>query len=82
MISSPGFTVARIVEIIASVDPQQTVIFFSGSICIPLNCATFCAIALRKFFEPQVIAYWLISSWMALHAACFISSGAEKSGKP
>ena len=31
---------------------------------------------------PQVIAYWLMSPWIAAHAASFIGSGIGKSGKP
>ena len=40
------------------------------------------ATASRRLLEPQVIAYWLMSSSIALHAACLISSGAGKSGIP
>src|SRR6266705_441478 len=38
--------------------------------------------ASRRFFAPQVIAYWLISAAIASCAARLISSGAGKSGKP
>ena len=37
---------------------------------------------LTQTLAPQVIAYWLISSSIALHAACLISGGAGKSGIP
>ena len=48
---------AIIEEIIASVEPQQTVISVSGSIDIPRVRSKFPAIALRSDFEPQVMAY-------------------------
>src|SRR5262249_40321569 len=66
----------------ASVAPQQTVTFFSGSRLNPLNRAVFSAMALRRFLAPHVIAYWFTLSLIALRAASFISSGAEKSGNP
>ena len=40
------------------------------------------AIASRSGFAPQVIAYWLMSSWTALAAASFSSGGQAKSGNP
>jgi len=73
---------AIIADIIASVEPQQTVISRSGSRRIPCVCSNFSTIASRSGFAPQVIAYWLMSSEMACRAASLISAGAAKSGKP
>ena len=42
----------------------------------------FSAIASRSAGAPQVIAYWLMSPWIAAQAASFIGSGIGKSGKP
>src|ERR1700687_5629853 len=70
------------VAIMASVDPQQTTISFSGSTSIPCHSFICRAIALRRFFAPQVMAYWFTSAAMASCAARLISAGAEKSGKP
>src|SRR5256714_500464 len=69
-------------EIIPSVDPQVTVISASGSISNPRDHFVFPAIASRKSFAPQVIAYWFASSAIACIATRLISSGAAKSGKP
>src|SRR2546421_5513473 len=80
--SSPGSTVAIIAEIIPSVDPQVTVISVSGSISKPRYHLVFLAIASRKSFAPQVIAYWFTSSAIACIATRLTSSGAAKSGKP
>src|SRR5580692_11636312 len=66
----------------ASVDPQQAVISFSGSTVIFCHTAICRAIALRRFFAPQVMAYWFRSAATACWAACLISAGAGKSGKP
>src|ERR1022692_110203 len=66
----------------ASVDPQHTVISFSGSTVIPCHIPICRAIALRRFFAPQVIAYWFTSAATACCAACLISAGAGKSGNP
>ena len=68
--------------IIASVAPQVTVMCLSGSMFIPLNQAYFSARLRRTTGVPQVTAYWLMSSRIALTAASLISSGAGKSGKP
>src|SRR5216684_5620839 len=65
-----------------SVEPQVTVISVSGSISRPRYHFVLCAIASRKSFAPQVIAYWLTSSAMACIATRLMSSGAGKSGKP
>src|SRR5580658_1995106 len=69
-------------DIIASVEPQQTVISRSGSTSTPCVRANFSAIALRKDFAPQVMAYWLMSAAIASCAALLINAGAGKSGKP
>src|SRR5258708_8501372 len=61
MTSSPALQTASKVEIIASVDPQHTVSSFSGSTEIPCHTPIWRAIALRRFFDPQVIAYWITS---------------------
>ena len=52
-----------------SVAPQQTVTFSSGSQGMPLKRRTFSAIACRSGGAPQVMAYWLKPSWIALAAA-------------
>src|SRR5579863_3068117 len=74
--------IAIIAEIIASVEPQQTVISRSGSTVVPLVRENLSATALRRDFAPQVMAYWLMSAAMASCAARLISAGAGKSGKP
>src|SRR5713226_5517590 len=73
---------AIIADIIASVEPQQTVISRSGSISTPCVRANFSAMASRSGLAPQVMAYWLMSAAMASWAARLISAGAGKSGKP
>src|SRR5208337_2052823 len=80
--SSPALHTASRVEIIASVEPQHTVISFSGSTVIPCHTPICRAIALRRFFAPQVMAYWFTSAATASCAACLISAGAGKSGNP
>src|SRR5205807_3479217 len=82
MTSSPGSTVAIIAAIIPSVEPHVTVISASGSISKPRYHFVFFAIASRKSFAPQVIAYWFTSSAIACIATRLMSSGAAKSGKP
>src|ERR1043166_3790198 len=69
-------------EIIPSVDPHVTVISASGSISNPRYQLVFFAIASRKSFAPQVIAYWFTSFAIACMATRLMSSGAGKSGKP
>src|SRR5579863_2044614 len=73
---------AIMADIIASVEPQQTVISRSGSTETPCVRENFSAMASRNFFAPQVMAYWLMSAAMACCAADLISAGAGKSGKP
>src|ERR1700691_231273 len=73
---------AIMVDIIASVEPQQTVISRSGSTATPCVRSKFEAIASRSFFAPQVIAYWLTSADIASCASRLIAAGAGKSGKP
>src|SRR5437588_6726966 len=80
--SSPGSTSARMVDSIASVTPQQTVISVSGSTVICRKCLVLVAIASRITLAPQVVAYWLKSLRMASTAASLSSAGAAKSGKP
>src|SRR6185503_17240604 len=82
MTSSPGSTVAIIAAIIPSVEPHVTVISVSGSISRPRCHFVLRAIASRKSFEPQVIAYWFTSASIASIALRLISAGAAKSGKP
>ncbi len=66
----------------ASVLPHVTVISVSGSTTRP-RCQPACsATASRRFFAPQVTAYWLMSSSIARHAASLITRGAAKSGIP
>jgi hypothetical protein len=55
--SSPGLMTASMVDTIASVAPQVTVTFKSGSQATPLYERTLSAIARRKFGDPCVIAY-------------------------
>ncbi len=57
MTSSPGSTIARSVEIIASVAPQVTVSIVSGPTCIPYRSAYVFARESRNDLLPQVIAY-------------------------
>src|SRR5579863_5037862 len=80
--SSPALQTASKVEIIDSVEPQQTVTSVSGSTEMPCHAPIWRAIALRKFLAPQVMAYWFTSAATAFCAACLISAGAEKSGNP
>src|SRR5437762_10798107 len=68
--------------IIPSVDPHVTVISVSGSISNPKYHFVFFAMASRKSFAPQVIAYWFTASAIACMATRLMSSGAAKSGKP
>src|SRR5450432_2982620 len=68
--------------IIPSVDPQHTVTSRSGSYSKPYHFRYLAAMASRNGFAPQVMAYWLKSAAMASCAACLISAGALKSGKP
>src|SRR6266850_451819 len=81
-ISSPGSATAMSEATIASVEPQQTVISVSGSTASPCVARIWPAMASRRLFAPQVMAYWLTPSAIAWRAACLISSGASKSGKP
>src|SRR5437016_10905597 len=69
--------IAIIADIIASVEPQQMVISRSASYLTPWVRSNFSTMASRSGFAPQVIAYWLMSSAMALRAASLISSGAR-----
>ena len=83
MTSSPGSRIPSIAAIIASVAPQVTVTCVSGSTTQPgWKRSVFAAMASRSGFAPQVIAYWLTSSWSASMAAPRSSQGLSKSGKP
>ena len=82
MTSSPGSISARNTAAIASVAPHVTVISRSGSTGMSYQRRYFSAIAWRRAGVPQVIAYWLMSPWIAAHAASFIGAGIGKSGKP
>ena len=42
----------------ASVEPQVTTIWVSGSMSSPMRGLCFAASAARKFGAPQVMAYW------------------------
>ena len=53
----PGLIVASREAIMPSVEPQQTVISASGSKVIPVSVASRAAMALRRFFDPQVMLY-------------------------
>src|SRR5580700_1469624 len=66
----------------ASVDPQHTTISFSGSTSIPCHTSICRAIAFRRLFAPQVMAYCFTPAAIASRAARLISAGAEKSGIP
>src|SRR5439155_27241742 len=80
--SSPALHTASNVETIASVEPQQTVSSLSGSTLIPCHCCICQAMASRRFFAPQVIAYGFMSHAVACCADSLISRGAGKSGNP
>src|SRR5438270_12134877 len=82
MISSPALVTPSSDEIMASVDPQQTVISVYGSISTPRHRRKLRAIAWRSDLAPQVIAYWLTSAAMASWAARLISAGGGQSGRP
>jgi len=58
------------------------VISRSGSTSIPYQLRYFSAIASLSAGLPHVIAYWLMSPWIAAHAASFIGAGIGKSGNP
>jgi hypothetical protein len=58
------------------------VISRSGSTWRSYQRRYFSASASRSGGEPQVIAYWFTSPWIAAQAASFIGSGIGKSGKP
>ena len=71
-----------IAAIIASVAPQVTVTWVSGSIAQPgWNRVVLAAIASRSGFAPQVIAYWLMSAWIASAAAALSSAGHGEVGE-
>src|SRR6187551_2778963 len=75
--------IAIIEAIMPSVAPQVTVMFCSGSTGQPgYQCIVLAAIASRNGLAPHVMAYWLMSAATASMAACLISAGAAKSGKP
>src|SRR3954468_6251828 len=82
--SSPGSSNPSIAAIIASVAPQVTVTWVSGSIAPqPGKWRTVdSAIASLSGFEPHVIAYWLMSASTAAATAALSSGGQAKSGKP
>src|SRR5437899_9603028 len=80
--SSLGLMTAIKAAIMASVEPQVTVISRSGSTSSPKRARVLAAIALRKDRAPQVMAYWFTSARMARQAASLISAGAGKSGIP
>ena len=69
-------------DAIASVAPHVTVTSRSGSTSMLYQRRYFSAIAWRSTGVPHVTAYWLMSPWMAVHAASFIGSGIGKVGKP
>src|SRR4051794_9521832 len=73
---------ARNTAAIASVAPQVTVTFRSESTSMSYQRRYFAAIAMRSEGVPQVIAYWLMLAWMAMHAASFRGCGMGKSGIP
>src|ERR1700730_17406689 len=80
--SSPGSMIAIMVDIIASVDPQQTVTCSSATIGRPYRRVNSRATASRSGRAPHVTAYWLMSALMAAQAASLIAAGAGKSGNP
>src|SRR3989475_8075314 len=71
-----------IAAIIASVEPQVTTRFVSGSASIPLNVFARRAIASRNSRAPQVIEYWLYPPSSARFAAAVSCEGGSKSGTP
>src|SRR2546430_6923321 len=80
--SSPGLMRESIAAIIASVEPQVTTRFVSGSASIPLNVFARRAIASRNSRAPQVIEYWLYPPSSARFAAAVSCEGGSKSGNP
>ena len=70
------------VATIASVEPQVTVISVSGFTVMPYHSAYLRASASRSRREPQVMAYWFMSSAMARAAASLRRSGRGKIGEP
>ena len=66
----------------ASVEPQQTVTWVSGSTSRPAQRFASAAMARRSAWLPQVTAYWLMSCSIAATAAALTCAGAGKSGKP
>ena len=73
---------ASSVAAMASVAPQVTVSSVSEFTSIPYHSRYFRTIASRSRLEPQVMAYWLMSAWMAAAAASLSTWGAGKFGKP
>src|SRR5262245_12319676 len=70
------------VDIMASVDPQQTVTCSSATTSSPYRRVNSRATASRSGLAPHVTAYWLTSSSIAAMAAALTASGAGKSGNP
>ena len=68
--------------IIASVLPQVTTMFLFESKSRFMYFDCFLAKASLKFWAPQVIAYWLKSSWATSLKRFRISCGESKSGNP
>src|SRR5437879_7122205 len=71
-----------IAAIIASVEPQVTTRFVSGSASIPLTVFARRAIASRNSRAPQVTEYWLYPPSSARFAAAVSCEGGSKSGNP
>src|SRR5205823_6211 len=80
--SSPGSTAASIVAIIASVAPQDAVTSRSGSTSRPHANDCLWATPRRRGAAPQVVAYWLCPSRIALAAASISRGSVSKSGMP
>src|SRR5207245_10629504 len=71
-----------IAAIIASVEPQVTTRFVSGSASIPLNVFARRAIAARNSRAPQVIEDWLYPPSSASLGAEESCEGGPKAGNP
>ena len=60
---SPGLVTVIMAHIMASVEPQVATISLSGSMVRPMKRDCFLARASRKFWAPQVTAYWWGPVW-------------------
>ncbi len=66
----------------ASVEPQVTTIWVSGSMSRPMRGLCLAARAARKLGAPHVMAYWCGPSWATSARRSVMAAGGSKSGKP